>query len=116
MATFSRRATRNKRDINQSVEKDPTARVFWNQKTNEWTMRAYSLRPPRPGKTYQVWLTANNSPNPISAGTFEPDARGNAVMQTKMEMPKWALVKVTVSEEPMGGMPLPTGPVVIAGR
>jgi anti-sigma-K factor RskA len=90
--------------------------MFWDQKTQEWTMYAYHMRQPKPGKTFQVWLIASNTPKPISAGTFQPDAHGEAVVRAQYPLDPHALVRVAVSEEPVGGAPYPTGPIVIAGR
>jgi anti-sigma-K factor RskA len=76
-------------------------------------MVTYNLRQPKPGKTYQVWLVTDNAK--ISAGTFKPDARGNTMMHARYEMPRNALRAVAITEEPEGGMPAPTGPMVVAG-
>ncbi len=94
---------------------NPAARMFWDQKTQQWTMYASQLRPPRPGKTYQLWLIASGHPAPISAGTFAPDAGGHAVMQAKYNLQPGTLKRVAVTEEPAGGVPAPTGPVIFAG-
>ena len=102
-------------DLVNYASQDPVARMFWDRKTQEWTMYAYNLRQPKPGKTFQVWLITNTSPKPISAGTFTPDAHGAAVMHAKYPMERQALARVAVSEEPAGGMPAPTGPIIVAG-
>jgi len=88
-------------------------RMFWNRQSNEWTMVLYTMRPPKPGMTYQVWLVTDSAK--ISAGTFEPDASGHAFMQAKYALDRNALKAVAVTEEPAGGMPAPTGPMVISG-
>ena len=88
-------------------------RMFWNRASNDWTMVVYTMPPPKPGKTYQVWLVTKDAK--ISAGTFQPDASGNAMMQAKYPLDRNALKAVAVTEEPMGGMPSPTGPIVVSG-
>jgi RNA polymerase sigma-70 factor (ECF subfamily) len=103
-------------DLVNYSSQGPLARVFWDQKTQEWTLYAYQMRQPKPGKTFQIWLVANNNSKPISAGTFQPDAHGEAVVRARYPLDRHALVKVEVSEEPAGGMPYPTGPIVVAGR
>jgi len=95
---------------------DPLARMFWDRKTHAWMMYAYHLQQPKAGRTYQVWLIASNAPAPISAGTFKPEADGSAIVRATYAMDPGALERVAVSEEPDGGMPAPTGPIVIAGR
>jgi len=100
--------------INYSSQ-SPLARMFWEQKTAQWTMYAYHMRQPKPGKTFQVWLVTKTAPAPISAGTFTPNPDGSYVMHAKYALDANALVKVAVSEEPTGGVPAPTGPIIIAG-
>jgi len=102
-------------DLVNYQSQDPLARMFWEQKSAEWTMYAYHLRQPKPGKTFQVWLVTTTAPAPISAGTFTPNADGSFVMHAKYPLDRNALVKVAVSEEPAGGVPAPTGPIIIAG-
>jgi len=88
-------------------------RVFWNRSSNDWTMVVYTMRPPKPGMTYQVWLVTDSAK--ISAGTFKPDSNGHAFMQAKYALDRNALKAVAVTEEPAGGMPSPTGPIVVSG-
>ena len=88
-------------------------RMFWNPSSNDWTFVVYTMPPPKPGMTYQVWLVTDSAK--ISAGTFNPDERGHAFMQAKYALDKNALKAVAVTEEPMGGMPAPTGPIVVSG-
>jgi len=94
---------------------DPMARMFWDQKSQMFTMYASHLKQPPSGKTYQVWLIARGVASPISAGTFMPDSSGSAVMATKHPMEPGTLRRIAVTEEPMGGMPSPTGPIVFTG-
>ena len=94
---------------------DPMARVFWDQKKQMFIMYASHVKQPPSGKTYQLWLIARGAASPISAGTFMPDSSGSAVMATKHPMEPGTLRRVAVTEEPMGGMPAPTGPIVFAG-
>ena len=88
-------------------------RMFWNPSSNDWTFVVYTMPPPKPGMTYQVWLVTDSAK--ISAGTFNPDSRGHAFMQAKYALDRNALKAVAVTEEPAGGMPSPTGPIVVSG-
>jgi len=88
-------------------------RMFWNRESNDWTMVLYTMRPPKPGMTYQVWLVTDSAK--ISAGTFQPDSAGHAFMQAKYALDRNALKAVAITEEPAGGMPAPTGPMVVSG-
>ena len=87
--------------------------MMWNRASNDWVMVTYNLRPPKPGMTYQVWIVTDDAK--ISAGTFKPDASGRTMMRARYALDRNALRSVAVTEEPEGGMPAPTGPMVIAG-
>ena len=91
----------------------PLGRMFWNRTTNDWMMVTYGLPAPKPGKTYQVWLVTDKGK--ISAGTFRPDSQGRTVMHANYALARDALRAVAITEEPDGGVPAPTGPMVVAG-
>jgi hypothetical protein len=93
--------------------RQPLGKMMWNRKSNDWIMVTYNLRQPKKGMTYQVWLVTDTAK--ISAGTFHPDAAGGTIMHAKYAMDRNALRAVAVTEEPEGGMPSPTGPMVVAG-
>ncbi len=68
-----------------------------------------------PKKTYQLWLVPAQG-NPISAGTFDPDANGESSILLP-QLPSGVLAKVfAVTIEPAGGVPQPTGPKVLVGK
>lgn len=94
--------------------REPLGRMMWNRASNDWIMVTYNLRPPKPGKTYQVWLVTDDAK--ISAGTFHPDANGGTFMHARYAMDRNALRAVAITEEPEGGVPAPTGPMVVAGN
>lgn len=91
----------------------PLGRMMWNRASNDWIMVTYNLRQPKPGMTYQVWLVTDTQK--ISAGTFHPDAQGKTFMHARYALDRNALRAVAITEEPEGGVPAPTGPMVIAG-
>lgn len=94
--------------------RQPLGRMMWNRASNDWIMVTYNLRPPKPGKTFQVWLVTDDAK--ISAGTFKPDAAGKTFMHARYALDRNALRAVAITEEPEGGVPAPTGPMVIAGE
>ena len=94
-------------------EAQPLGKMMWNRKSNDWVMVTYNLRQPKAGMTYQVWLVTDKAK--ISAGTFHPDPKGGTIMHAKYAMDRNALRAVAITEEPEGGMPAPTGPMVVAG-
>ena len=66
------------------------------------------------GKTYQLWLVPTQG-NPISAGTFQTDARGNGEVVLPSLPPGLAAKAFAVTIEPAGGVPQPTGSKVLVG-
>lgn len=89
------------------------ARMFWNRENNTWTLVTYSIRQPKPDKVFQVWLSTSRGT--LSAGTFVPDAAGRALVQAINPVSRDGLFSISVTEEPKGGVPTPSGPAVIAG-
>jgi anti-sigma-K factor RskA len=89
------------------------ARVVFNSKTRDAILIASGLEPAPEGKGYEVWVIGKAAPVP--AGVFQVDAKGNAVHR----LPKVAEVEgvktFAVTLEPAGGVPAPTGPMVLAG-
>jgi hypothetical protein len=98
--------------MNQA-SRQPLGRVMWNRASNDWIMVTYNLRQPKAGMTYQVWLVTDDQK--ISAGTFKPDSAGKMFMHARYALDRNALRSVAITEEPEGGMPAPTGPMVVAG-
>ena len=93
----------------------PSARMFWAQSTNTWTMFAHNMPAPPSGRTYQLWLITRDGQR-ISAGTFAPNPSGDAVVSAQYAMAPDSLQAIAVTDEPAGGMPQPTGGIVIAGQ
>jgi anti-sigma-K factor RskA len=96
-------------------QKTPTsvgARVVYNSR--EGTMMYDGTLPPAPAdKVYQIWLVPMKGA-PISAGWFtgRPDRPGHMMMK----LPAGVTAKeFAVSLEPAGGVPQPTGPMVLIG-
>jgi hypothetical protein len=102
-------------DLMSYANAAPMARMFWDQKKQMFIMYASNVKPPAQGKVYQVWLIARGTTTPVSVGTFMPDSMGSAVVSARHAMEPGTLRRVAVTEEPDGGMPAPTGPVMFAG-
>ncbi len=64
-----------------------------------------------PGKTYELWFIAGVKPVP--AGTFAVDGKGSATVRVA-DLPSTNLVWA-VTIEPKGGVPQPTGVMVLKG-
>jgi anti-sigma-K factor RskA len=95
-----------------TVPKSAWARVKYNSRLG---MICYTgdLPAPPPDKEYQMWIVPMVG-NPISAGAFMPASFSKGRM-CMAKMPQGIACKdFGVTIEPMGGMPHPTGPVVLA--
>ena len=88
-------------------------RAFWSR-TRGMVFSATALPQAPAGRTYQVWVVTHRAA-PISAGLLSPDPNGrvDAVFATAPDIP--TPVAMTVTLEPAGGAPTPTGPKVMFG-
>lgn len=77
---------------------------------------AMHLDPVPEYKTYELWVLPSNGHDPMPAGTFKPDASGNASV-VMPDLPKGipaAGFGVTIEDD--GGSKTPTSPVVLVGK
>lgn len=86
---------------------------FVDPLTGHATFYAYGLPELPEDKTYQLWWIADGQP--VSAGIFEVDETGRASVDVARvpagEVDVWA-----VTVEPAGGVPQPTGDMVLASQ
>jgi hypothetical protein len=99
--------------LSSSATRNPRALMFWDKATDKWTFVAHNLAPLAAGRTYQIWLVTATAK--ISAGTFTVSPKGDVLLQATYALDRNALKAVAVTEEPMGGMPQPTGAMVVVG-
>lgn len=87
------------------------ARAVWHPVSGGWLV-VTRLAPADPGKVYEAWTISGGQPRP--AGVFQVDARGRALHRVApVDQPVEAFA---VTLEPAGGVPAPTGPIVLASR
>jgi hypothetical protein len=67
------------------------------------------------GRVYQLWLIRSNAPAIASAGTFRPDAGGGASIRLEGNPILNGVTAVSVTDEPAGGSPKPTGSKWVIG-
>jgi anti-sigma-K factor RskA len=90
------------------------ARMLWHEKEGGLLVAA-GLLPAPAGKAYQLWAIAGTLPA-VSAGVFTVDAQGTASLRVP-PLPGVAHVDVfAVTIEPAGGLPAPSGPMVLVGK
>lgn len=87
--------------------------MFWDHDRNTWTLVAHGLPALKPGRTYQLWLVTASGK--VSAGTFAP-VNGDAIVRATYPLAPSDLQAIAVTDEPAGGMPQPTGPMIIASH
>jgi anti-sigma-K factor RskA len=89
-----------------------SGRVIWHDRAGG-RLYVAGLPPAPPGKTYELWTIAGAAPRP--AGTFDVDTAGRA--SHPVSPVDDGPVKVfAVTLEPAGGVPAPTGPMVLASK
>jgi len=99
--------------LTSSASHAPFAHMFWDHARNTWVMVAHDMPDLKPGRTYQLWLVTPTAK--ISAGTFETK-NGEAMVRATYALDPKQLMALAVTEEPMGGMPQPTGAMIIAAQ
>ncbi|HZI63820.1 MAG TPA: anti-sigma factor [Thermoanaerobaculia bacterium] len=90
-----------------------SAHTFVNPSERKAVFYAYNLQPPPAGKTYQLWFIADGKP--VSAGTFDVDPQGHGALLVENVAPVEQIQAWAVTVEPAGGVPQPTGAMVLKG-
>lgn len=101
----------------KGLEANPAARakLLWNPGTKQGILWVSGLPPLPLEKSYELWAFVGDQPVP--AGTFDAASDGPTVIPiSKQESLGEAPVKFAVSVEPKGGVPVPTGTIVLAGE
>jgi len=101
----------------KGLETNPTAKakLLWNPGTKEGILWVSGLPPLPLEKSYELWAFVGDQP--VAAGTFDARGDGTTVIPiSKQENLGEAPVKFAVSIEPKGGVPSPTGAIVLLGE
>ena len=101
----------------KGLETNPTAKakLLWNPGTKEGILWVSGLPPLPLEKSYELWAFVGDQP--VAAGTFDARDDGTTVIPiSKQENLGEAPVKFAVSIEPKGGVPSPTGAIVLLGE
>jgi anti-sigma-K factor RskA len=93
----------------------PSGRATYLAKRGTLIFLASHLDPLPAGKTYELWVIPASGAAPVPAGTFRPDARGNANVVTAKLDGVGAAKVFGITIEPSGGSSTPTMPIVLAG-
>lgn len=101
----------------KGLEGNATARakLLWNPGTKQGILWVSGLPPLPLEKSYELWAFVGDQPVP--AGTFDAKGDGATVIPiSRQESFDDRPVKFAVSVEPKGGVPAPTGAIVLVGE
>ncbi len=92
---------------------EASGHTFVSPERREAVFYAFHLPAPEPGKTYQLWWIQDGKP--VSAGTFGVDERGTGSLRVQNVAQPGQIQAWAVTVEPEGGVPQPTGAMVLKG-
>ncbi len=91
---------------------DARARVFWSPRARRGILVASNLAALPTDRQYELWVFLDGKP--VNAGVFDVDASGRALFEST-DFPAPGAQNFAVTIEPRGGLPAPSGPVVLVG-
>lgn len=92
----------------------PGIQLFWNRRTNEAIVHAFSLTPAAEQRVYQLWFIPRQGA-PIPSVTFNTAADGHALVQQVTVPDGVELAAAAITDEPSGGSPAPTTTPILVG-
>lgn len=93
----------------------PYGKAVYSWKHERLVFMASNLAPLPAGKTYQLWMVPMAGGDPMPAGMFKPDQRGNAVVVAPCCHGGQAAKAFAVTLENDGGSQTPTMPILMSG-
>src|SRR5688500_7928043 len=97
----------------QGPQPNARAKVFWSEQAKRGILVAGNLEPLPADRQYQLWVFAEGKP--VDAGVFDADPAGRALFESKDLAAVAAAENFAVTVEPRGGVPQPSGPIVLLG-
>jgi Anti-sigma-K factor rskA, C-terminal len=91
---------------------DARGKVFWSEQAKRGILVA-KLAPLPADRQYQLWVFVGGKP--VDAGVFDADPTGRALFESKDLAAIRTAENFAVTVEPRGGVPQPTGPIVLLG-
>lgn len=93
---------------------EPGIQFFWNHRTNMAIVHAFNLKQAEAKRVYQLWFIPKSG-KPIPSVTFNAEPTGHAMVSQVSVPQDVELTAAAVTEEPEGGSPQPTSPVLMVG-
>jgi anti-sigma-K factor RskA len=100
--------------VGRGTAEGARATTWIDPRDGHLVLLARQLPPAPPDRSYQLWVIESGTPR--SAGVFDADAAGAARHQLALDAVPAADAALAVTLEPRGGVPAPTGPIVLAQR
>ncbi len=98
----------------QDPQPSARGRIIWDRDHNEWHIQVFDMKPPPAGRTFELWfITPDQKKHP--AGTFDVDEKGNGRHYVKVPENLGPIALAAITDEPMGGVPQPTGSIHLVG-
>jgi anti-sigma-K factor RskA len=89
------------------------AKVFWSPAARRGVLVAAHLQLLPPDRQYQLWVFVDGKP--VDAGVFDVDPSGKTLFESKDLSAVRTAENFAVTVEPRGGLPQPSGPIVLIG-
>lgn len=91
---------------------EPGIEFFWNKKLHQGLLYGFNLPASAKGRTYQLWMIEDGKPVP--SVTFAAAGDGKPLVD-KIAMPVdgSSIQALAVTDEPTGGSPTPTTPILL---
>jgi anti-sigma-K factor RskA len=90
-------------------------RILWDQQKQQWHVYVFDLKPPPPGRTYELWFIKPDQTK-VPAGTFDTDASGKGSLRVQLPEDIGPIALAAITDEPAGGSPQPTGAIHLVGQ
>jgi anti-sigma-K factor RskA len=101
--------------VGMQQDANARAKIVWNPNASKGVFYVNSLPPLPAEKSYQLWVIGPQGP--VSAGVFDTTQEGSAVVTiSKIDSPVPNVLQFAVTIEPRGGLPKPSGSIVLAGK
>ncbi len=99
--------------IGSNKAKTAVGILLYDPATKKAFFYSFNMPPLAPGKTYQLWAIVDK---PVNAGVFgvDPGRKGRLVTLSLPDLPR--IKQFTVSIEPEGGRPQPSGAIYLTSR
>jgi anti-sigma-K factor RskA len=96
----------------QGPQPNAQGRVFWSARARRGVLVAGNLAPLPSDRQYELWVFQKGKP--VAAGVFDADPEGRVAFEST-DFPEAEAQNFAVTVEPRGGVPAPTGPIVLVG-